>query len=218
MSEENLIEQERKRIHADAHDKVYNRLSALAKRIEALSFEASIEKDVLDGVSVSIREAVGDLQDIVSNKQEVDGLIPTSSTGKEIRHLCQEHVLNYQQQIAFTCQTGHYELLDQKDLWHLQCILQECLNNAGKHSKARGINISLMEKNNQLVMQVADNGLGFGCSTYSNGQFSSGQGLKGMKQRVSILRGKLNIESSKKGTIITVKIPLRKQKPQNPNH
>jgi len=85
-------------------------------------------------------------------------------------------------------------------------ILQEALINIVRHSKANKISVEINHDNQNVIMTVLDNGVGFNpennkkCNTY---------GLIGMRERVSVLKGELKIESGVgTGTFITVKIPL----------
>lgn len=197
------IKQERKRIHQDAHDKVYNRLGALAKRTENLSIELASQKRKLDDINNSLRQTIGDLQDIISGNLNSQVFTPAAFTQTQIRKMFQEHVLNYRQELAFTCQSGQYHLIDNKSTWHLQCILQECLNNAGKHSQAKRIDVQLSENGNQVIMKVIDDGRGF-----ENNKATNGQGLKSIKKRVNYLGGNLNFDTSAEGTEVTVSFPI----------
>jgi len=85
-------------------------------------------------------------------------------------------------------------------------IIQEALNNVAKHSKAVEVNISLNQEGNLFVLEITDNGDGFDDSQKIK---SDSYGLIGMKERVYLLDGELNITSKKgSGTCVKVSMPL----------
>lgn len=84
-------------------------------------------------------------------------------------------------------------------------IMQEALNNVLKHAKASHVQISLKHEPGSLQMKVADNGIGLP-TTQKQDQKSFG--LIGIRERLSVLGGSLNINSSNNGTTLTITLPL----------
>jgi two-component system, sensor histidine kinase LadS len=83
-------------------------------------------------------------------------------------------------------------------------ILQESFNNVVKHAKASKIDLKIVQKNNLLEITFQDNGIG-----YDQNSKTIGQGILGIKERVSLLKGALNISSEKNtGTSIFISIPI----------
>jgi len=86
-------------------------------------------------------------------------------------------------------------------------ILQESLTNIAKHAKATNVNVHLDLRADKLVMKVNDNGIGFKVSQKNK---PNSYGLIGMKERVYLLDGELEITSQpEKGTTIKVEIPYQ---------
>ena len=84
-------------------------------------------------------------------------------------------------------------------------IVQEALTNAIKYSKAETVNILLSQSHDQIHVQVEDSGTGFDPQRVSEGL----HGLRGMRERTSLLGGALKIDSKPgNGTRITVDIPI----------
>jgi PAS domain S-box-containing protein len=84
---------------------------------------------------------------------------------------------------------------------HLYRIAQEAVNNAVRHSQASEIIVSLKQKDNEVVLEILDNGIGMG-ETYSEiAQFKRGRGMgmRTMQYRAGILGGSLQIERRKTG-------------------
>jgi signal transduction histidine kinase len=90
-------------------------------------------------------------------------------------------------------------------------VLQESLTNVHRHSGASRASISLKVDNNQLKLEVSDNGGGIAeerLQRFSASTENAGVGIAGMRERVHELGGRLDIRSGKSGTIVNVVVPL----------
>jgi signal transduction histidine kinase len=85
-------------------------------------------------------------------------------------------------------------------------IAQEALTNVVKHSQADSVNVTLYYGKDRFKMKVQDNGIGFDPEKADEG---GGMGLRGIKERVQRMNGKLHVESTpQKGTIIVVTVRI----------
>lgn len=88
-------------------------------------------------------------------------------------------------------------------------LVQECFHNIAKHSQASTVNLALHSSDGLLRLNVEDNGVGFEVKAALERQSSFG--LAGMRERVALLGGKLQITSRlKRGTRISVELPADK--------
>jgi len=86
-------------------------------------------------------------------------------------------------------------------------LVQEALTNAARHADAREVTVRLWATADVLGVQVEDNGVGFDVQAALSAGESSG--LSGMRERVALLAGHLNLESSPgAGTCLTAELPL----------
>jgi PAS domain S-box-containing protein len=86
-------------------------------------------------------------------------------------------------------------------------ILQEILTNILEHSGADQVIILMQKEKSRFFMKVTDNGKGISRNELSD---KNSFGIMGMKERVIILKGKIDISGSPgNGTTVTVDIPLR---------
>jgi signal transduction histidine kinase len=85
-------------------------------------------------------------------------------------------------------------------------IIQEALNNTLKHGKANAAKVILTSQNNYLHLEVKDNGSGFDVNQQLNNPKSFG--LQSIMQRAKAIAAKINIDSTNKGTVILLKIPV----------
>jgi signal transduction histidine kinase len=120
----------------------------------------------------------------------------------------------------FTRQTGvqvHYEgeladgLFPPEAAIHVYRIVQEALSNVARHSGAREAWVLLGEKDDQLELEIRDNGSGFEAGPEMKRAAGQGIGLMGMRERAEHLQGSLSIRSAPhKGTTVSVRIPLQR--------
>jgi two-component system NarL family sensor kinase len=81
-------------------------------------------------------------------------------------------------------------------------IAQEAVVNAGRHSGADTVSISLRMIDSEVELRVTDNGNGFGDAEPGH------LGIASMRERAALLDGSLDIESSDRGTRVLVRAPL----------
>jgi signal transduction histidine kinase len=87
-------------------------------------------------------------------------------------------------------------------------LVQEALNNAGKHARASRIAIGLGVTGRLLRCTIHDDGVGFPTSLTSP-EDNRGLGLAGMHDRVETLGGSLEIDSTPGGgTRVTIVVPI----------
>jgi signal transduction histidine kinase len=85
-------------------------------------------------------------------------------------------------------------------------IYQETLTNVARHSKAKHVSVSMHNEDDNVVLQIRDNGIGIEKSHLSSPRSF---GLIGIRERAFALGGDVEIIGRKKmGTTMTVIIPL----------
>jgi signal transduction histidine kinase len=85
-------------------------------------------------------------------------------------------------------------------------VVQESLTNIVKHAHARSVSILLTRKDTTVVAVIEDDGAGFDPTAARDG----GIGLLGMRERLVLLDGTLQIESSEgSGTTLVAEVPDR---------
>jgi signal transduction histidine kinase len=94
---------------------------------------------------------------------------------------------------------------------HVYRIVQEALSNVARHSGAREAWVTLGEKENQLDLEIRDNGSGFEARPDRKRAAGQGIGLMGMRERAEHLQGSFAIHSAPhKGTTVSVRVPLHR--------
>jgi len=88
---------------------------------------------------------------------------------------------------------------------NLYRVVQESLNNVLKHSGARHARVQLERDVREVILRISDDGLGFDAAQLE----SHGLGLRNIAERVRMLGGKLDVNSSaERGTCLEVTIPI----------
>lgn len=89
-------------------------------------------------------------------------------------------------------------------------VLQEALTNVWKHANAKSVSVIVEQQPQLLQLIVEDDGMGFdlvdGTEDGAHGNF----GLLGIRERVSLIGGTFNVESTPgKGTTLYVRVPVK---------
>ena len=81
-------------------------------------------------------------------------------------------------------------------------VVAESLTNAAKHGGATEAHVALATTNNEIVVEISDNGSG-------GADLTRGTGLRGLADRVEALGGRFKVQSSElAGTVIRASLPL----------
>jgi signal transduction histidine kinase len=84
-------------------------------------------------------------------------------------------------------------------------LAQEAVTNVVKHAKASRLKLSVTAVDDCVLIEVADDGIGFSADAKT-----AGFGLAGMRERVYLAGGILDVESaSETGTVLSARLPIR---------
>lgn len=90
---------------------------------------------------------------------------------------------------------------------------QEALTNVAKYAQASEAQVTLAQKSDMITLAVVDNGRGFSPPDLDDIILSDGTGLLGMVERLEMVDGHLQIESSVgKGSRLTAVVPYKTEK------
>ncbi len=86
-------------------------------------------------------------------------------------------------------------------------IIQEALTNVARHANTRDVDITVWADDSNIALKIEDHGRGITPSALYS---SSSTGISGMRERVLLLNGKLNIKTVPgSGTCLEAEIPLK---------
>lgn len=191
-----LVAEERQRIARDLHDTLGQKLSLIGLKSDLAGKLIYRDPDKatneLNDIHQTARTALKEVRDIVSTMRAVkleDEMVHIQQVLKAAQIDC---IIN-----------GSTRLLDTPLLVEnvLSMCLKEAVTNVVKHSKASVCKISILQSESEISITVWDNGIGI-----TNHEWSVGNGLRGMSERLEFVNGDLKAEAFE-GMLITVQVP-----------
>lgn len=209
VKKEEIIESERRRIARDLHDTVSQELFASSMILSGLSsnlevVQAATLQQQLAIVKDTIETAQRDLRILLLH------LRPSELDGKDLVEGFEVILREVSDKSAIEVRFHHeVESLPTAIEEHLFRIGQEIVSNTLRHSKARYLDVYLLQSEHEVQLKMVDDGVGF---TKSEEQEVS-YGLQNIQERVEDMAGTLKIRTApNKGVAIDIRVPLLKGK------
>lgn len=201
------LENERRRFSQDLHDEVGPNLSAAllyVNMLEPLDEESGEMKIKVEEI---INLTLEQIRTISRN------IIPKYIQEQGLKASIEGFVGNLNQALGqnVTIRLDIVSIPNLSEMANLNVyrIVQESINNAIKHSKAKEIRVHISVNGSSANVVISDNGRGFEYTGMQGNQSAGGIGLKNIQNRVISLGGQLNIYSQiGKGTQIVAEIPV----------
>jgi PAS domain S-box-containing protein len=206
-------DQERKRIGRDLHDSLGQYLAVLKMNLESLeSGVGSASNGFAEQLASCVRLADDALKEVrtisyllyppLLEEMGLKSAIPWYLDGFSKRSNIQT---TFEADPDFRRITPEAELA-------LFRILQESLTNVHRHSGSASAAVKLSQVNGEAVLEISDSGKGISPKLLQefgdDWAGSLGVGLRGMNARVSQLGGKLEVQSTGKGTVVKACVPV----------
>jgi signal transduction histidine kinase len=197
-------ELERRRLARELHDETGQALTSILLGLKAL--EESFDDPESRAATAELRElVVSTLQDVRRLAVE---LRPSALDDFGLVAALERLATSFAEQsgIAVDFQTSLAgERLSGEVETALYRIVQESLTNVVKHARARRVSILLTRKSGAIKAVIEDDGQGFDPAEGT----LDGFGLVGMRERLALLGGRLQVESaSEAGTTIAAEVPI----------
>jgi signal transduction histidine kinase len=197
-------ELERRRLARELHDETGQALTSILLGLKAL------EERTADPASRAATEELREL--VVSTLQDVRRLAvelrPSALDDFGLVAALERLTASFTEQtgISVDFQTALAdERLPEEVETAFYRIVQESLTNVVKHARARRVSILLARKGGTVKAVVEDDGQGFDTVE----QTGEGYGLVGMRERLALLGGRLEVESGRDGgTTIAAEVPV----------
>jgi len=190
----NTLENERKRMAMELHDSSLNRISILSMLLSTKSLEKEYIQSEIAAISEEIRQTSYALY-----PPWMDALKFQEVLEREIAHIKKSNSLN----INFSFFDWEQEPSENQKR-HLLRIIQEFIQNTLKHGKADTVNLYLFQRENQFIIELEDDGIG-----YLTESKQTGLGSISVETRIMLMQGRLSI-SSKPGQGVNwmISIPI----------
>ena len=205
------IVEERDRIARELHDSLPQLLAYLNTKIGAiyLFVDSGKKKEALTNLHElehASRNLLADVRAAIHGLR-ASRLLSSGLSGavrnylEQFRELCRIPV-----EYSTNLETENIRLSPEMEVQAFR-IVQEALSNIRKHSKASRASVQMNFRDEQLVLIIEDNGIGFDLLSHS-ASVKSQFGLQTMRERAESLHGEFMIQSQpRKGTKITVTLP-----------
>lgn len=191
-------DEQRRRIERDIHDGAQQRLVALALELRATQrrLGGRVDPDVERALSAAVEElqlAVSELRELARGVHPA--ILAEEGLAAALGSLASRTPMRVTVEDA---PAGRLPPEVEAAAYFVAC---EGLANATKHAGATCVRIRAVRRNGQLVIEVADDGVG-------GADLRSGTGLRGLADRLEALGGRLQVESPPGGpTRLTGELP-----------
>ena len=193
-------EEERARVARDLHDEVNQSLTGLLLRLEAAREGAPPElEDELAETKALANQAMRELLSLARQLRPtaLDDLGLAAAIGGQVEQLGHGEV-----EARLSVEGDFSDLGDDPQLVVYR-VAQEALSNAARHSGAQRIEVRLRRSEDDVVLEISDDGRGFAFD-----QSEQGLGIGGMRERALLVGGELTIESRPDhGTTVRLNVP-----------
>jgi signal transduction histidine kinase/streptogramin lyase len=206
-------ERERKRIAADLHDSlgqrlvVINNLALFSLKTNDGATTSGTWKETAAEISTETVNAIDEMRTVSYNLRPyhldrlglagaIEGLAETIARGSGIE--ISAIVDDVDEVFTEELRINFYR------------IVQEGLQNIVKHAQATEATVRIEHQGDRVVLTIEDNGQGLPSGIRSNNPARGGFGLTGMAERAALLGGVLKVHSEPgRGTIVHMDIPLK---------
>jgi len=204
--EELTIINERKRLARDLHDTLAQGLVGVIMKLEAI--DAHIQQGNKERSSQIVKESMHQARIALKEAREaIDDLrsISNGSFTKKIEEEIKEFITTTSIQVKTTVDV--IPELPEETEHNIMYMISEALANIMKHAQASKVNVTMFIENEEIVLHITDNGIGF--NTKKIGTQKGHYGIIGMNERARLLKGIILIKSNvNKGTSVRITIPL----------
>ncbi len=201
-------EAERKRWARELHDETLQALGGLkilassARRHPDPAVVVSALDQLVEGIDVEIENMHSIITSLRPAALDDLGLRPAIEALAEHHRIAEGLEIDVHLQLPDPAQ--HEQRLVPDLEVTIYRLVQEALTNIVKHSKASQVDVTVSASDGKVVVRVVDNGEGFDTT-----KVGTGFGLVGMRERVSLAGGELELTPSLSGTTVASVLPAR---------
>ncbi|MGH2457132.1 MAG: sensor histidine kinase, partial [Candidatus Limnocylindria bacterium] len=208
-----LLARERERIGRDLHDGIIQSIYAAGLHLEEASatLEPSAEAprarirtvlQELERISMDLRRTIFDLR---------SASLETLDPEEIVRSVADELQANTLIALDLRVERGAWEpRLSPEQAEQLRQIVHEAFSNVLRHAGAGRVGVRLATGRRQLVLEVADDGIGFDLAAAAErGRTGRAQGLANIRRRAELLGASVRVESHPgQGTRLSLTMPV----------
>ncbi|GAA3747981.1 hypothetical protein GCM10022422_35660 [Flavobacterium ginsengisoli] len=196
-------EVERKKIASFLHDNINSLLSSAGLHLNTFTAQHDIKSDEIQKAKNILSEVHELLRDM--SHDLVPSLLVRFGLIYALEDLCEKNsnsAIEFEFSSSIPTSRRYVEKFEMK----IYFIVSELFSNITRHSNAKKAKLSLTEKENQLILCIYDDGIGFKTQKLKEVE---GFGLNRIRAQIKKYKGTLSIVSKEKqGTKIKIQLPL----------
>jgi len=201
-----IQEEERKQLSHELHDDVGQNITALKVELKVLEHElrnTSFDKshDRINVAADRIYDSVYRVMNWLRPRVLDDLGLKESLSGQYFFERLQKANIIYHCELQ-----GEVDELNDKQSILIFRIVQECINNAIRHSKANNFYLSLTVKSSRIDIVILDDGVGL--TNEASASKQGGYGLMGIEERVVSVDGSFDIKTEQGRFLLNVTLPV----------
>ncbi|PIB36197.1 hypothetical protein BFP72_12735 [Reichenbachiella sp. 5M10] len=194
----------RKKVIDELHENIGNKIVAAKMHFGAIHHEALINSTYFQKGHTLLDEAVSDTRQLAYNMSDQE--LSEFSIITALKDIKKSLERDNQIKLGIFFHGLDKNLSNELNL-QLYRMVQELITNILTHAYASQVTVQLNRRNNELILTVEDDGIGFDPQQI-NFIKGNGFGLKGIEQNLSQIDGKVYIDSHPgHGTTVTIEIP-----------
>ena len=207
-------EDERRRLARELHDETSQTLSALAMKIETAltAWPTNASRDrLLEAKTLTVR-TIEELHRLIFDLRP--SVLDDLGLLSAIRWYAERHLERRGITVHFEFSGAEGRKPPELET-ALFRVVQETITNIAKHARAETVLIQILERDDQVSIEIEDDGEGFDpASLPPPAARERGLGLLGMRERVELFGGTFEIDSAPgSGTRIAITVPLHQEVP-----
>ncbi len=186
-------ERERKMIAHNLHDGLGQVLTAAKMNInayKALSTNQTARVDMINKAEELLDQAIYEVRNITGDL--MPAILKDFGLTTALEKLCSDVSAVGRPKFFFSAHNVDLQVKE-SIAFNLYRITQEIINNIVKHSNAEEATLQLFGRDNELILQVEDDGMGFDLSEKKSK--NEGLGLKSIENRVNLMNGTLDLDT-----------------------
>jgi two-component system NarL family sensor kinase len=199
-------ESERKKIALFLHDNISALLSSAGMHLNVFSTQNEPISEEILKTKFILEEAHDKVRDL--SHELLPTLLARFGMFYALEDLCEKNS-NSTIFFEYSCTIPLKKRYHEKFEMRIYFIISELFNNIIKHSEATIAQVSLIEDNSNLIINVSDNGKGYKTNNFN---IIEGFGLNQIRARIKNLKGEIEVKSKiDAGTSIRIEVPIMNQ-------
>lgn len=208
--EELTITNERQGMARELHDTLSQGLAGIIMQLEAV--KANLDNKNFNRAQEIVEKSMEHARKTLSDSRLVINDLRSSKEYIDFNKSIENEITTFRNisNTSITTDIRVESKISLNMLRHTLYIVREALNNIAKHAKARNAVVRIIEIDNEININITDDGIGF--NTQILDKLFGHYGILGMTERVKAVNGQIKIKSHREhGTEINIIIPIKKE-------